>query len=101
MISLTITYADGDTTDTQFDGTPEEARNYYIRQKRCVSIQVHDITIDSRIIAQQVTESLTDHVSDFDVDAIVRDIITIHGLTNINDIDHNTYWTIVEQHVQS
>ena len=56
------------------------------------------MTITASDIARQVTESLTDQADDFNVAAIVADIITAHGRVHIDDIDHDTYWTIVSEH---
>ena len=56
------------------------------------------MTITDRDIATQVTESLTDHADSHDVDGIVRDIIDRYGRVNIDTIDHDDYWTLVETH---
>ena len=49
-------------------------------------------------IAVQVIESLTDHVDDFNIDGIVRDIIDQYGLVDIGTIDEDEYWGLVEKH---
>lgn len=51
-------------------------------------------------IATQVAESLTDFVNDFNVDGIVRDIISQYGLVSIDDIDEAAYWGLVEEHAR-
>jgi len=51
MITVTCTYADGDTITTRFNGTPEQAHAYFVGQtfnigsvddnmQQCVSIEV-------------------------------------------------------------
>ena len=57
-------------------------------------------TIHSREITDQVTLSLTDQVEDFDIAAIVADIIAEHGLVAIDDIDDADYWGIVARHAR-
>lgn len=51
-------------------------------------------------IAAQVVTSLGDHAADFDVDAIVDDLIAAHDgdLASIDDFDSESYWAIVETH---
>lgn len=58
------------------------------------------ITITDHDIATQVAASLGVHVGDFDVDGIVRDIISQYGLVDIDDIDEAQYWGLVEEHVR-
>lgn len=52
-ITLTCTYADGDTITTRFNGSPEDAQAYYVGKtfnigsvddnlQECVSITIHD-----------------------------------------------------------
>lgn len=54
--------------------------------------------ITSDDITRQVEASLTDWVSDFDVPAIVADIIATYGLVDIDDIDTEEYWALVQTH---
>jgi hypothetical protein len=53
MITVTCTYADGDTITTRFSGSAEDAHRYFVGQtfnigsvgdnlQRCTSITVHD-----------------------------------------------------------
>lgn len=51
-------------------------------------------------IAQQVATTLGDHPEDFDIDAIVDDLIAAHDgeLDSIDDFDSQSYWAIVETH---
>jgi hypothetical protein len=53
MITITCYYADGDTITTRFNGTPDDARSYFVGQsfnigsvedntQKCVSVTVHD-----------------------------------------------------------
>lgn len=51
-------------------------------------------------IARQVSTTLGDHADDFDIDAIVDDLIAAHDgdLTSIDDFDSQSYWAIVETH---
>jgi hypothetical protein len=50
-------------------------------------------------IADQVRTTLGDHVADFDVEAIVSDLVAGHDgdLTNIDVIESETYWDIVKR----
>lgn len=49
-------------------------------------------------IAHQVSTTLGDHTADYDIDAIVEDLIAAHDgdLTSIDDFDSESYWAIVE-----
>lgn len=51
-------------------------------------------------IASQVSTSLGDRPQDFDIDAIVDDLIANHDgeLNNIDDFESESYWAIVETH---
>lgn len=51
-------------------------------------------------IAHQVSTTLGDHIDDFDIDAIVDDLIAAHDgeLANIDDFESQSYWAIVETH---
>jgi hypothetical protein len=51
-------------------------------------------------IAHQVSTTLGDHADDYDIDAIVNDLIDSHDgeLNSVDDIDGDTYWAIVEKH---
>jgi len=51
-------------------------------------------------IAHQVSTTLGDHADDYDIDAIVDDLIAAHDgdLTSIDDFDSQSYWAIVETH---
>lgn len=54
--------------------------------------------ITDRSIADQVGVSLGEHGGDFDVAAIVREIIAMYGLVDIDEIPTDRYWAIVERH---
>ena len=56
--------------------------------------------MNRRDIAAQVTTSLGDHPQDFDIEAIVDDLIAAHDgdLNSIDDFDSQSYWAIVETH---
>lgn len=51
-------------------------------------------------IAAQVTTTLGDHSGDFDVNAIVDDLVAAHDgdLSSIDDFSSESYWAIVETH---
>lgn len=51
-------------------------------------------------IAHQVSTTLGDHTGDYDIDAIVDDLIAAHDgdLNSIDDFDSQSYWAIVETH---
>lgn len=51
-------------------------------------------------IAHQVSLTLGDHAEDYNIDAIVDDLIAAHDgkLTSIDDFDSQSYWAIVEAH---
>ena len=51
-------------------------------------------------IARQVSTTLGDHAADYDIEAIVDDLITAHDgeLASIDDFDSQSYWAIVETH---
>jgi hypothetical protein len=51
-------------------------------------------------IAHQVSLTLGDHIADFDIDAIVEDLVAAHDgdLNSIDDFDSESYWAIVETH---
>lgn len=50
-------------------------------------------------IAYAVGITLGDHIDDYDLDAIVADIIDSHGyVAGIDDIPTTEYWEIVERH---
>ena len=51
-------------------------------------------------IARQVTATLGDHPEDFDIDAIVDDLVRAHDgdLRSIDDFESESYWAIVETH---
>ena len=51
-------------------------------------------------IATQVTQTLADHVNDFDVDRIVRAIVDGYGLMDIDNIPDEEYWMLVEAHAR-
>ncbi len=57
--------------------------------------------ITSTDITRQVGESLTDCGDEFDVAGIVRDIIAEHGRVDIDSIDPEAYWAVVERHATS
>jgi len=58
------------------------------------------ITITDHDIATQVAASLGVHVGDFDVDGIVRDVITQYGLVGIDAISDDEYWALVEMNAR-
>lgn len=49
-------------------------------------------------IADQVRTTLGDHVEDFDVDAIVSDLLANGPMDSIDDFESQSYWAIVETH---
>lgn len=51
-------------------------------------------------IAHQISTTLGDHAADYDIDAIVDELIETHDgpLNSIDDIDSATYWAIIEKH---
>jgi hypothetical protein len=51
-------------------------------------------------LAYQISLTLGDHADDFDIDAILDDLIANHDgpLISIDDIDSGTYWATVEKH---
>jgi hypothetical protein len=51
-------------------------------------------------LAHQVSLTLGDSAADYDIDAIVEDLIAAHDgqLNTIDDIDSESYWAIVETH---
>jgi hypothetical protein len=51
-------------------------------------------------IASQVSTTLGDHIADYDIDAIVDDLIANHDgqIDSIDDFDSQSYWAIVETH---
>jgi len=55
-------------------------------------------TITDRDMAEQVSRSLGADADDFDTDAIVEEIRKAYGLIDIDDIDSDTYWALVERH---
>ena len=59
--------------------------------------------MDRQRITAQVTTTLGDHADDFDVNAIVDDLVAAHDgdLSSIDDIETESYWAIVETHDMS
>ena len=52
-------------------------------------------------LARQVSTTLGDHIEDFDVEAIVRDLIAAAPggvLQHIDEIAQDDYWAIVRRH---
>ncbi|MDF4254652.1 hypothetical protein [Streptomyces sp. WMMB303] len=51
-------------------------------------------------IAHQVSTTLGDHTEDFDINAIVDDLVAGHDgdLNSVDDVDSQSYWAIVESH---
>jgi hypothetical protein len=51
-------------------------------------------------IAHQVSLTLGDRIADFNIDAIVDDLIANHDgqIDSIDDFDSQSYWAIVETH---
>jgi hypothetical protein len=49
-------------------------------------------------IAQQVSTTLGDFVDDYDMDAILDDLIDADVTDSIDDVDTTTYWEIVRRH---
>lgn len=50
-------------------------------------------------IAYAVGTTLNGHIDDYDIDAIVEDIVDTYGYVNsIDDIDTDEYWALVERH---
>lgn len=46
----------------------------------------------------QVRTTLTSFEADYAIDAIVEDIVDAYGVVDIDTIDSNDYWAIVERH---
>lgn len=49
-------------------------------------------------LAYQVSLTLGDNAGDFDIEAIVADLMSGRLITSVDEIDSDTYWTIVNQH---
>ena len=58
------------------------------------------MTITDSDITTAVAATLGEHADAHDVDAIVRDIINRYGRINVDTIDHDEYWTLVEAHTR-
>lgn len=59
---------------------------------------------NTKELEHQVSLTLGDHIEDFDIPAIVRDLIAAAPggtLGNIDDVEHDAYWAIVSKHDQS
>lgn len=54
--------------------------------------------MNAQDIAHQVSLTLGDHILDYDIDAIVEEIILNHGHVDIDTIDSDAYWAIVTKH---
>lgn len=56
--------------------------------------------MNRRDLAAQVTTTLGDRASDFDVNAIVDDLIAAHDgeITSVDDFSSESYWAVVETH---
>lgn len=52
--------------------------------------------ITSDDIRHQITQSLTDHVDEFDVDLMTADFISRFGRVDIDTIDGDVYWPWVQ-----
>lgn len=49
-------------------------------------------------LAYQVSLTLGDNAGDFDIEAIVADLMSGRLITSVDEIDSDTYWTIVNRH---
>jgi hypothetical protein len=56
--------------------------------------------ITDRDIAVAVTAALGEHAADHDIDGIVRDIIDRYGRVDVETIDHDEFWSLVEKHAR-
>lgn len=55
--------------------------------------------MDRTALAHQVSTPLGDHIEDYDIDAIVGDLIDAHGpIETIDDVDSDAYWDVVRKH---
>lgn len=54
-----------------------------------------------RDMKDQVTLTLLDCASDFDVEGIVRHIIAEYGVISIGELDASYYWDVVRQHADT
>lgn len=55
--------------------------------------------MDRQGIAYQVSLTLGDHIEDFDIDAIVSDLVAAHGpIENIDAVPSGEYWDVVRKH---
>lgn len=64
------------------------------------------MTTTDRDIRDRVAETLADNIEDYDVDAIVRDLIADYDLTGdwptttFEAIPHDDYWDLVTGHAR-
>lgn len=49
-------------------------------------------------LAYAVSLTVDGFADDYDIDAIVDEILETHGQVHIDDIDSDEYWAIVERH---
>lgn len=49
-------------------------------------------------LAYQVSLTLGDYPDDFDIDGIVDEIRELSGATDVDQVEPQTYWAIVERH---
>ncbi|MDT0306143.1 hypothetical protein RM780_04090 [Streptomyces sp. DSM 44917] len=54
--------------------------------------------MNAQDIAHAVSTTLGDHIEDFDIDGIVAEITGTYGHVDIDTIDSDAYWAIVERH---
>lgn len=60
--------------------------------------QTEDTVDRAKDLAYQVSLTLGDNAGDFDIEAIVADLMSGRLITSVDEIDSDTYWTIVNRH---
>jgi hypothetical protein len=56
-------------------------------------------TVNRQNLAHQVSTTLGDHADDYDISAIVDDLVQEHGpIKTIDAVDSGRYWDIVRKH---
>jgi hypothetical protein len=55
--------------------------------------------MDRTALAHQVSLTLGDHTGDYDIDAVVEDLVQEHGpIENIDAVPNDVYWETVRKH---
>jgi len=57
-------------------------------------------TITLRDMRQAVDVALGTYADDFDIDGIVTELHRAHGLVDIDGLDTDEFWAVVEQHAK-